>query len=137
MSPPPFPPRQALQADTLTPPKRRRVAGCNTEDHPCSVRNLLRLLPILALTSLAGQKHPKRSQLSETPAPTKLKIYISVDMEGVAGVVASDQLGPPAWITNASAGFMTNEALAAVQAAKDSGATESSSATPTATARIS
>jgi len=32
----------------------------------------------------------------QTSAPTakKLKIYISVDMEGVAGVVTADQLGP-------------------------------------------
>src|SRR5262249_20140958 len=34
-----------------------------------------------------------KPQASE-PAAKKLKIYISVDMEGVAGVVTGDQLGP-------------------------------------------
>src|SRR2546429_3837940 len=59
-----------------------------------------------------------------TATPTKLKIYISVDMEGIAGVVTSDQLGPTGFEYERFRRFMTNETLAAVQAAKDSGATE-------------
>ena len=58
------------------------------------------------------------------PAAKKLKIYISVDMEGVAGVVTPDQLGPTGFEYERFRRFMTNEALAAVQAAKDSGAAE-------------
>jgi D-amino peptidase len=57
-------------------------------------------------------------------APKKLKIYISVDMEGVAGVVTADQLGPAGFEYERFRHFMTNETLAAVRAAKESGATE-------------
>jgi D-amino peptidase len=54
----------------------------------------------------------------------KLKIYISVDMEGVAGVVTADQLIPAGFEYERFRHFMTNETLAAVRAAKESGATE-------------
>ena len=54
----------------------------------------------------------------------KLKVFISVDMEGVAGVVTADQLGPGGFEYQEFRGFMTAEALAAVQSAKESGATE-------------
>jgi D-amino peptidase len=54
----------------------------------------------------------------------KLRIYISVDMEGVAGVVTADQLGPGGFEYERFRHFMTNETLAAVRAAKESGATE-------------
>src|SRR5215467_15900322 len=54
----------------------------------------------------------------------KLKVYISVDMEGVAGVVTADQLGPTGFEYERFRHFMTNETLAAVRAAKESGATE-------------
>jgi D-amino peptidase len=54
----------------------------------------------------------------------KLKIYISVDMEGVAGVVTADQLIPTGFEYERFRHFMTNETLAAVRAAKESGATE-------------
>jgi D-amino peptidase len=57
-------------------------------------------------------------------APKKLKVYISVDMEGIAGVVTADQLGPGGFEYERFRQFMTNEALAALRAAKASGATE-------------
>src|SRR2546427_8226868 len=62
----------------------------------------------------------------QTSAPTakKLKIYISVDMEGVAGVVTADQLSPAGFEYERFRHFMTNETLAAIRAAKESGATE-------------
>ena len=56
--------------------------------------------------------------------PKKLKIYISVDMEGIAGVVTVDQLGPGGFEYERFRKFMTNETLAAVNAAKEAGATE-------------
>ncbi len=56
--------------------------------------------------------------------PQKLKVYISVDMEGVVGTVTGDQLGPGGFEYQRFREFMTREALAAVQAAKESGATE-------------
>src|SRR5258706_4672943 len=54
----------------------------------------------------------------------KLKVYISVDMEGVAGVVTADQLGPSSFEYPKFREFMTRETLSAVQAAKQAGATE-------------
>jgi D-amino peptidase len=56
--------------------------------------------------------------------PRKLKVYISVDMEGIAGVVTDDQLGPGSFEYERFRQFMTKEALAAVSAARESGATE-------------
>ncbi len=56
--------------------------------------------------------------------PRKLKVYISVDMEGIAGVVTDDQLGPGSFEYERFRQFMTKEALAAVNAARDAGATE-------------
>ncbi len=56
--------------------------------------------------------------------PPKLKVYISVDMEGVVGAVTGDQLGPGGFEYARFREFMTREALAAVQAAKEAGATE-------------
>jgi len=58
------------------------------------------------------------------PAAKKLKVYISVDMEGIAGVVTGDQLGPQGFEYARFREFMTKEALAAVAAAKEAGATE-------------
>lgn len=49
----------------------------------------------------------------------KLKVYISVDMEGISGVVTDDQLGPSGFEYSRYREVMTREALAAVRAAKD------------------
>src|SRR5688500_19424886 len=56
--------------------------------------------------------------------PRKLKVYISVDMEGVAGAVTADQLSPAGFEYGRFREFMTREAVAAVDAAKAAGATE-------------
>jgi D-amino peptidase len=58
------------------------------------------------------------------PNPAKLKVYISVDMEGVAGVVTADQLLPSGFEYERFRHFMTDETLAAVDAAKQAGATD-------------
>jgi D-amino peptidase len=54
----------------------------------------------------------------------KLKVHISVDMEGVGGAVTGEQLGPTGFEYGRFREFMTKEALAAVDAAKAAGATE-------------
>lgn len=62
-----------------------------------------------------------------TPGPSsaqKLKVYISVDMEGIAGVVTDQQLGPTGFEYAKFREFMTSEALAAIEGAKAAGATE-------------
>jgi D-amino peptidase len=53
-----------------------------------------------------------------------VKVYISVDMEGVAGVVTGDQLSPAGFEYQRFRKFMTDEAVAAVKGAKAAGATE-------------
>jgi len=70
------------------------------------------LLGLLALASMLAAQ------------PAKLKIYISVDMEGVAGVVTQDQLSPGGFEYERFRGMMTREVLAAIEAAKAAGATE-------------
>jgi len=57
-------------------------------------------------------------------AQRPLKVYISVDMEGIAGVVTGDQLGPTGFEYERARAFMTGEALAAIAGARDAGATE-------------
>lgn len=52
------------------------------------------------------------------------KVYISVDMEGVAGTVTADQLMPNGFEYERYRRFMTDEALAAVHAAEEAGASE-------------
>jgi D-amino peptidase len=52
-----------------------------------------------------------------------LKVYISADLEGVAGVVTGDQLSPGGFEYDRFRGFMTAEVLAAIQGARDAGAT--------------
>ena len=57
-------------------------------------------------------------------AQSRLRVHISVDMEGVVGVVTGDQLGPTGFEYARFREFMTREALAAVTAAREAGATE-------------
>ncbi len=61
---------------------------------------------------------------STLTAQNKLKVLIAVDMEGIAGVVTGEQLGPSGFEYQRFREFMTNEALAAVEGAKLGGATE-------------
>lgn len=73
------------------------------------------LLSLLALTLLL----PGRGS-----AQQPLKVYISADMEGVAGAVSPSQLGPTGFEYARFREFMTAEVLAAIQGARDAGATE-------------
>ena len=57
-------------------------------------------------------------------AQRPLKVLISVDMEGLTGAVTADQLGPSGFEYQRFREFMTAEAMAAVDAAKEAGATE-------------
>jgi D-amino peptidase len=53
-----------------------------------------------------------------------LKLYISVDMEGVVGVVSGDHLGPGGFEYQQAREWTTREVLAAIEAARDEGVTE-------------
>ena len=57
-------------------------------------------------------------------AQRPFKVYVSVDMEGVGGVVTNEQLGPTGFEYARARQFMTDEALAAIQGAREAGATE-------------
>jgi D-amino peptidase len=80
----------------------------------------LRSLLFLACLVIQGLAAP----LQPPAQAKKLKIYISVDMEGVAGVVTDDQLAPGAFEYQRFREFMTREAVTAVHAATEAGASE-------------
>src|SRR6201996_8869840 len=81
------------------------------------------LVGVLSFASAAsGAASGAASASGKTGTP--LKVYISVDMEGVAGVVTGDQLIPGGFEYDRFRRFMTDEAVAAVRGAKAAGATE-------------
>jgi D-amino peptidase len=83
------------------------------------MNNALRAVaPLAVLVLVLSAIHPPRAQ-----AP-KLKVHIAVDMEGVVGTVTGDQLGPAGFEYGRFREFMTREALAAISAAREAGATE-------------
>jgi D-amino peptidase len=75
-----------------------------------------RFVPLLAMT-LGFLAAPATAQ-------RPLKVYISVDMEGIAGIVTADQLSPTGFEYARAREFMTGEALAAIAGARDAGATQ-------------
>jgi hypothetical protein len=83
----------------------------------------------IGLLAVGGLVFAAAAAAESNPVPaaspsTNLKIYISVDMEGVAGVVTADQLLPGGFEYERFRHFMTDETLAAVRAAKQAGATQ-------------
>lgn len=75
----------------------------------CRTR-LAALLPFVLAASLHAQR--------------PLKVYISADMEGITGVASVDQLGPANFEYQQARQWMTGEVLAAIQGAREAGATE-------------
>jgi D-amino peptidase len=57
-------------------------------------------------------------------AQRPLKVYISADMEGITGVASVDQLSPANFEYSQARQWMTAEVLAAIQGAREAGATE-------------
>ena len=80
----------------------------------CLTVSSLGLLALFALIALP------RGAAAQRP----LKVYISADLEGIAGVVSGDQLGPTGFEYGRAREWMTGEVLAAIAAARESGATE-------------
>src|SRR3954452_18068710 len=66
---------------------------------------------LLAVATAAGAQRP-------------LKVYISADMEGITGVASADQLSPAGFEYSKAREWMTAEVLAAIQGAREAGATE-------------
>lgn len=77
------------------------------------------MIPIF-LAFLAGAA----SAADTAAAPPRLKVYISADMEGVAGLVANDQMQPSGNDYARGRQLMTAEVNAAIAGAFDAGATE-------------
>jgi D-amino peptidase len=71
----------------------------------------LALGAMLAVSAAAGAQRP-------------LKVYISADMEGITGVASVDQLGPANFEYTQARQWMTGDVLAAIQGAREAGATE-------------
>jgi D-amino peptidase len=84
----------------------------------------MKSLAIAATLFAAATAAAASNPAAAAPPITNLKIYISVDMEGVAGVVTADQLLPGGFEYERFRHFMTDETLAAVRAAKQAGATQ-------------
>jgi len=79
---------------------------------------------VVAAVTLALAASLAAATREQAGQPGRLKVLISVDMEGVAGVVTGDQLGPAGFEYGRFREFMTREALAAVEGARAAGATE-------------
>ena len=60
--------------------------------------------------------------LLTAPLSGQLAVYISADMEGVAGVVTGEQLGPGGFEYARFRQFMTDEVLATIAGAREAGA---------------
>lgn len=96
-----------------------------TEFEGTGTRHARLRMAACALLGVLGSAIPLAAHTADS-SPTKapLKVYISVDMEGVAGTVTADQLLPGGFEYERFRRFMTDEALAAVRGAKAAGATE-------------
>lgn len=81
-----------------------------------SLRAAIGLTVVIGLSAVPGAPSAQ--------AQPKLKVHISVDMEGIAGVVTGEQLGPTGFEYARFREFMTTEAMAAISAARAAGATE-------------
>jgi D-amino peptidase len=62
--------------------------------------------------------------MSPAKQAQEMKVYISADMEGVAGVVCQEQLRPQGFEFQQFRSFMTAEVNAAIEGAREEGATE-------------
>jgi D-amino peptidase len=79
---------------------------------------VLALAPWLALpVAQADEKS------GDPPSRPGLAIFLSVDMEGVAGAVTPEQLGPSGFEYQRFREFVTAETLAAIEGAREAGAT--------------
>lgn len=86
---------------------------------PAPHRIAVRVLSLAAVAAASTLAAPTSAH-----AQRPLKVYISVDMEGITGVVTDAQLGPTGFEYERAREWMTGEALAAIQGARDAGATE-------------
>ena len=89
-----------------------------------SVARLVLTAALAATFATAGTHAPAFAKASAGQGQNRVRVLISVDMEGVVGTVTGDQLGPTGFEYGRFRDFMTREAVAAVTAAKAAGATD-------------
>ena len=87
------------------------------------IANRARLTALASFVSVFFSFSPVGAQAADAQQ-RGLKVYISVDMEGIGGVASDQQLGPTAFEYARFREFMTAEAVAAVEGAREAGATE-------------
>lgn len=84
-------------------------------------------LAAFALTALPGVQGTAAGQEAHPSDPDperqELRVFISVDMEGIAGAVTPEQLGPGGFEYGRFREIVTDEALAAIAGAREAGAT--------------
>lgn len=98
---------------------------CERGETPIAQSRLRRIARRLERVLLGGTLALAAASLASAQQPARkgLKIYISADMEGVAGSVTADQLLPTGFEYDRFRGYMTDEVLAAISGARDAGAT--------------
>jgi len=79
-------------------------------------------LAVFAMQAAAAQQEAVKEAAAEPD--DELKIYISADMEGVAGAVTDEQLGPDGFEYERFREFMTKEVLACIDALREAGVDE-------------
>ena len=84
-----------------------------------AVRSAFTLAVSLVVLAAASPSRPQ----AQTPQRQPGRIFISVDMEGIAGVVQPPQLGPTGFEYSRAREWMTGELKAAIDGAKAAGAT--------------
>ncbi len=91
-------------------------------------RNVLRLAAggvlMLAAAVVVSDVSASAARSTEPAPQSGPKIYISADMEGLAGAVTGEQLGPAGFEYQRFRRFMTEEVLAAIEGARAAGAGE-------------
>jgi D-amino peptidase len=111
---------EIYQRDSRAPVRAAKVKGGRSQ-RPLGLRRTYAFAAMLIAAATPAADTGSRPDAARS---ANLKVYISVDMEGVAGVVTADQLLPAGFEYERFRRFMTDEALAAVRAAKQAGAAE-------------
>lgn len=86
----------------------------------------MNLFPLVAALMTLSSAQPTGASDADpvSPRPAEgYRVFISVDMEGVAGAVTGEQLSPSGFEYQRFRQFMTDETLAAIAGAREAGAT--------------
>jgi len=120
--------RRLVDRRTLRGPRGRWQLSRQPLSFVRAAPQVSRILPHTSAMSLFSYARRATALLALTALPLfaqrPIRIFISVDMEGIGGVVTSEQLGPTGFEYQKFREYMTAEALAAIAGAREAGATE-------------